>query len=92
MKIPKFILVALAILVTAGCNPPTSLKKADSGNPTVTANLLALIDGVRVYELRLGDIRTIYVATSGNRAEASWIEPCGKGCQRLETVPTIATR
>jgi hypothetical protein len=89
------------VLGLAGCKDEGrgAIRPADTGNPDVSAFLLATVDGCRVWRLYdQSQGRYVYVSTCGaSGSKAQWTEGCGKNCTRhvesLSPLPTMeATR
>lgn len=71
--------LVLTSLMLAGCGAEP-IERTNSGNPDVSAGLLAEVDGCRIWRLSDGNSRNVYFANCSGRAQRmSWEErhPCG---------------
>ena len=86
----KIGLTAMACLLLLAACGAHSIDDAETGNNEVSASKIAVIEGCSLYRVRDGYRRTVYVTICPNGAEqASWLENCGKGCQRQVTSDTV---
>lgn len=85
-------LCLLACLALVGCEAdPINREAIVTGNKDVKADLIATFDDVRLYRVRDGDSRPIYVAVSGRTLRAEWSESHGKaGTVQRETITVAA--
>jgi hypothetical protein len=82
----KTIITATLALSLVGCSKPAEYQ-ASTNNPEFKVERLFEHQGCQVY--RFWDNRAVYyVVCSDGTAQAEWVEGCGKGCTRLNLVPT----
>lgn len=86
-KIELTAMACLLLLAAAGFGIVNGMCTA---NNEVSASKIAVIEGCSLYRVRDDYRRTVYVTICLNGAEqASWLENCGKGCQRQVTSDTV---
>lgn len=84
--------LGLVLLATLGASnsecgaPPINTEAINSGNAQVSVDLIATFDGVRLYRVKDGDDKRVYVAVSGRELRAEWWEPQGKTTVHRETL------
>lgn len=82
----KKLLAAALALLALGCSRPGEVL-TNTTNPEFKVERLFEHQGCQVY--RFWDNRAVYyVVCSDGKAQAEWVEGCGKGCTRLNLVPT----
>jgi len=72
-----FTISAALLLASCGAEP---IERSATGNADVSAGLLAVVDGCRIWRLNDGNSRSVYFANCSGRAQrAEWTEyrPCG---------------
>ena len=82
--------IAAAVLI-AGCSPkPIETRKTD--NAEVKAELIATVDGCRIFRLSNG-WTSMYFAHCPLNATVQWDETCGKGCvKRVQSLSAVGTK
>ena len=82
----KKLLAAALALLALGCSRPGEVQ-TNTTNPEFKVERLFEHEGCKVY--RFLDNRAVYyVVCDSAKAQASWVEGCGKGCARQMSTPT----
>jgi hypothetical protein len=80
----------LLAIALAGCSAKP-ISQTDTGNNDLSAALIAVIDGCKIYRFVDGG-RTVYFAKCGAAGSTSWERSCGKGCTEHDMVTSVSTR
>ncbi len=73
----RLIVMAAMCSAMAACGAEP-MSKSPSANADVRVEVLTEFDGVRLYRVRDGSDRTVYIAVSASQLRAEWTEQHGK--------------